>query len=259
MSLSDTPILTYHQITEEDPPTDPYRMAISVSQFERQMSYLHDHGYHCLSLTELLYTAGDTSFRRKKAFILTFDDGYADFFKNAYPILRRYGFTATVFLVTDFVGGQSDWDGDKGSPMLTWEEIKGLHEDGISFGSHTCTHPWLTHLSGEQIWHEFTTSKERLEAKLGQEIHLLAYPYGYSNPRIQKMTMEAGYKAAFGVTRGGYDCFNLWRCLLGTNDNLLSLRFKLSQSYRFLKCLRDETIVGKSLRTVKRSWFHNHD
>ena len=123
ISLVDTSILTYHQITEEDPPKDPYRMAISVSQFERQMRYLNDHGYYCLSLKDHLEPPGDNPFQRKKTFVLTFDDGYADFYKNAYPILRRYGFTATVFIITDFVGRESAWEGEEGSPMLTWEVV----------------------------------------------------------------------------------------------------------------------------------------
>jgi len=256
MFPADTPILDYHQITKGDPRKDPGGLAVPVSQFERQMRYLHDHGYRCLSLMELLRPSGNKPPRRKKTFVLTFDDGYEDFFTQAYPILRRYRFTATVFLVTDRVGEQSDWEGEMSTPLLTWEQVEALHEDGISFGSHTCTHPWLTRLPNEQIWHELTASKERLEAKLDQEeIQLLAYPYGDSNREIQRMAMAAGYRAACGVARGRSGRFNLWRRLCYTDDSLLAFILKLTRWYRYPGWLREETVVGQFLREVKHRWF----
>lgn len=255
MSLADTPILLYHQITRAAPPKDPRRVAVSVSDFERQMRYLYDHGYRCLSLMELLRPSRNKQPRQKKTFALTFDDGYEDFFTQAYPILRRYGFTAAVLLVTDRVGEQNDWDGEAGTPLLTWEQVEALHEDGISFGSHTCTHPRLTRLSNGQIWHELMASKERLEARLGQEIQLLAYPYGESNREIQRMAMAAGYTAACGVDRGSSGRFNLWRRLCYTDDSLLTFILKLTPWYRYPGWLREETIVGQFLRVVKHRWF----
>jgi peptidoglycan/xylan/chitin deacetylase (PgdA/CDA1 family) len=253
--LADTPILAYHQITKDDLPKDPSGFAVSVSQFERQMRYLHDHRHRCLSLMELLPPSGNKPHRQGKTFVLTFDDGYEDFLTQAYPILRRYGFTATVFLVTDHVREQSDWEGQRGTPLLTWEHVDALHEDGISFGSHTCTHPWLTRLSNEQIWHELVASKERLEAKLGQEIPLLAYPYGDSNSEIQRMAMAAGYKAACGVDRGRSGRFNLWRYPCRTNDSLPTFILKLTHWYRYPGWFREETVVGQFLREIKRRWF----
>jgi len=255
MNLLDIPILTYHHITEEDLQNNPYRMAISVKQFDRQMNYLHNHGYSCLSLIELLEVSDDIRFRWNKPFIITFDDGYANFFNNAYPILSRYGFTATVFVVTDFVGKQSDWEGEKGNPMLTWEDIKTLHDNGISFGSHTCSHARLINLSCKQIWHELNYSKEKLESELDREIHFLAYPYGDSNREIQKMAMKAGYKVAFAALRGRKELFNLWRCLISSDDNLLAFVFKLSPLNRTLRWLRDETMASKFFRKIKHRLY----
>jgi len=257
MFLADTPILAYHQITKDDSPKDPSGFAVSVRQFERQMRYLHDHGYCCVPLMELLRPSRNKPSRRKRTFALTFDDGYEDFLTQAYPVLRRYGFTATVFLVTDRVGAQSDWEGEMGTPLLTWEQVQALHEDGISFGSHSCTHPWLTRLSNEQLGHELIASKERMEAELGQEIPLLAYPYGESNSEIQRMAMAAGYRAACGMDRGRRGRFNLWRCLCHTDDSLLTFILKLTRWYRYPGWLREETVVGQFLREVKHHWFPN--
>jgi peptidoglycan/xylan/chitin deacetylase (PgdA/CDA1 family) len=247
-----TPILAYHQITAGDPSKE-LGFAVSANQFERQMDYLYDHGYRCLSLMELLSFSGHKPPRR--AFVLTFDDGYKDFLTQAHPILQRYGFTATVFLVTDLVGEQSNWVGATNTPLLTWEQVKTLHEAGISFGSHTCTHPRLLCLSDEQIWHELAASKECLEAKLGQEVPLLAYPYGESNDKSQRMAMQAGYKAACGVSVGKSSRFNLWRRQCDKDDNLKTFTFKLSRWYYYLQWSRNETIVGQFLRKVKRRWF----
>jgi peptidoglycan/xylan/chitin deacetylase (PgdA/CDA1 family) len=249
--LADIPILCYHQITEADLPKNPECWGVPLSQFERQVRYLHDHGYRCISLPELLSYPGNQSLPKKKVFALTFDDGYEDFFTLAYPVLQRYGITATVFLVTDCVGGLSHWEGEEGTPMLTWEQVEILHADGISFGSHTCTHPLLPHLSNEQIWHELAASKAYLEARLGQEISWLAYPYGDSNGKIQELARAVGYRAACGFKRGKSGPFNLWRYLCRADDSLLTFVFNVMGWYRYSRWLREETVVGQFLRQTK--------
>ncbi|MBM4401303.1 MAG: polysaccharide deacetylase family protein [Crenarchaeota archaeon] len=82
--------------------------------------------------------------------------------------------------------------------MLTWEQIQTLYKQGISFGSHTCTHPRLSRLSQDQSWHELIASKECLETRLNKEIPLIGYPHGDFNSAVQRMAMAAGYKAACG-------------------------------------------------------------
>ncbi len=255
-----TPILVYHRIIQDNAPKDSPGNAVRVTQFERQMHYLHDHGYRCLSLSELLQPFGEKGIpRRTRALALTFDDGYGGFFTLAYPILRHYGFTATVFLVTDRIGEQSHWEGARGVHLLTWEEIGVLHESGIHFGSHTCTHRHLALLSSEQIRHELTASKERLEARLGQEVPFLAYPYGESNPEIRNMARQAGYKAAFGVITGESGHYNLWRRPCGSRDTPLTFAFKLSHWCGYViwlrRWLREATRMGQFLRRVKHGWF----
>lgn len=247
------PILNYHQITDKDPRRDSY--SVPTSKFERQMNYLHKHGYICLSSLDFLHLIRNDSKEKKKAFVLTFDDGYADFYKNAYPILKRFGFKATVFIVTDHVGRESSWEEEKRAPLLSWDEIKSLHKAGVSFGSHTCSHPDLTQISSEQILYELKASKEKLEAKLGEEIQLLAYPYGYSNNEIQRVARDVGYKSAFGVNTGRNGRFNLLRCKCLTNDNLLRFGFRLSPCYHYWRSLqrwgREEMNLGQFLRRMK--------
>jgi peptidoglycan/xylan/chitin deacetylase (PgdA/CDA1 family) len=251
MNLNNIPIITYHQIASCDQPADPWHLTVSVRQFERQIRYLYDHGYKCVSLGKIWQAGGENQLFHRKNVVLTFDDGYENFFTLAYPILHRYGFTATVFLITDCVGKRSDREFERGVPFLTWEQVKSLYKDGVSFGSHTCTHPRLPLISRTQIWRELVSSKECIENRLGEKVNLLAYPHGHSNPEIQQMAEAAGYKAAFGISKGRRSRFNLWRTQCHTNDSLLSFIFQLTKWPYHTRHFREETNFGQFVRMVK--------
>ena len=256
MFFFNTPILTYHRIARGTSPKDLDDYSLPVSQFERDMHYLHTNGYICLPLSELLQKSENRRFFGKKSFSLSFDDGYEDFFTIAYPILRRYGFTATVFLVTEKINKQSKLEMDEGEQSyLNWEQIDVLHQNGISFGSHTCTHPMLPSLTLGAIQYELAVSKETLEENLGTDVHWLAYPYGASTNEIQRMTEVAGYTAAFGVYGGKSGLFNIWRRMCLKNDSLMTFILKLSPLYLYKGFLRENTRLGGVIRKLK----HNID
>jgi peptidoglycan/xylan/chitin deacetylase (PgdA/CDA1 family) len=250
MFITDTPILTYHQITAEVPPAN-LRFAVSLNQFKRQMRYLHENGYASLSLTEMLCRSDSVRSQWRKTFVLTFDDGYENFYTLAYPILRSHGFTATVFLITDKIFKQNDPKREADNRYLTWEQIELLHKDDFSFGSHTCSHAMLTKLPRDAIQRELVNSKACLEARLGQEIPWLSYPYAASNSEIQNMSQEIGYRAAFGGSLGSYSTFNIRRqfCLRG--ESLLAFAFKLNCFFRTFERLRNDTKIGWFLRKIK--------
>jgi peptidoglycan/xylan/chitin deacetylase (PgdA/CDA1 family) len=247
----ETPILAYHRIVKDCQPMDRGRLAIPVAQFGRQMRYLHEQGYSCLPLIDLIKPLKHVSSRLKKGFVLTFDDGYLDFLMEAYPILSLYEFTATVFLVTDRVGMNSNWGTALGIPLMNWEQIRELSHRGISFGSHTCTHPQLSQLPDEQIRIELMRSKEKLEMMLSKDIRLFAYPFGITDERIQRMAMEAGYEAACGVNRGKRGPLNLRRCPCYADESLSNFAFKLTRWYRSIEYLREDTVFGQFLRWIK--------
>ncbi len=119
-----------------------------------------------------------------RAILLTFDDGYEDFFTHAYPLLREYGFSATVFLVADRVGQTNQWDAGYGEDLalMTWEQIRQLQAQGIEFGSHSATHRPLTGLSLAEIVEEGARSRTILSQELGRPIGTIAYPHGDTNP-----------------------------------------------------------------------------
>jgi len=259
------PILTYHQIVgNKSLSLKQSAYLMPVSQFERQMRYLHDSRYRCISLKEVLHDQPYRFTPAEKAFVLTFDDGYENFLTNAYPILHRYGFTATVFLVAGHIGKTNSWDGQWNTRLLTRKQIAELYNAGISFGSHTSSHPHLPNLSREQIIEELAGSKKHLESTLRQKILFLAYPYGESNHLIRDLAKQAGYMAACGVVTGKSGRYNLWRRPCESQDNHLMFRFKLTPGYyrllQLLRWFREDNIAGLYLREIKhhRS-FHDRN
>jgi peptidoglycan/xylan/chitin deacetylase (PgdA/CDA1 family) len=253
------PILLYHEISSDDS-TREGSDSISVEHFERQMRYLYEHGYQCLSLAEYLQSTQPGAAIGRKAFVLTFDDGRLDFLTLAYPVLRRYGFTATMFVVIDYLE-KRNYEPD--APLLTWDQVKDLAQDGIAFGSHTCTHPHLQSLSNDQIRHELSLSKQQLESRLSQKISFLSYPFGESNQEIRKIVMDVGYVAACGVTRGEHGLYNLWRCTCNREDTSLTFAFKLTRWFQYwLKLtnwIRDKTPFVRLVQPIRAMLLSRYD
>lgn len=223
---------------------------MSGGTFEHYIQHLYTQHYHCVSLSNILC---DVHRRRPwplKTIALTFDDGYEDFLTLALPLLCRYNFPATIFIVTDLVGKKSNWEGESGTPLLSWDEIKRIHEAGMAFGSHTCSHPRLPNLPEKQIWHELTDSRERLEDKLSHEILALAYPHGESNSKIQQLAQASGYQMACGLMKGKNGFYNLSRRSCGAADDLQALVYKSSNRYGLRKWFRDDTRIGQVLYKI---------
>lgn len=256
MFFIDTPILAYHRIAPEKSSKNLGEFGLPAIHFERQMRYLHEHGFVCLPLKDIFRQTDNGRLHRRRTFALTFDDGHEDFFTLAYPVLREYGFTATVFVVTTWILGQGDLEREGSSRYLTWEQIEALQQRGVSFGSHTCTHTRLPDLFLEEIQRELTASKECLETRLGREIPWLAYPYGASTIEIQKMAEVAGYRAAFGVSHGKSGRFNVWRRLCLKDDRRWTFALRLNPLYHFFGHLREDTEAGRLLRKVKNRIGH---
>jgi peptidoglycan/xylan/chitin deacetylase (PgdA/CDA1 family) len=123
----------------------------------------------------------------------------------AYPILRRYGYPATVFLVSDYLEGANCWDQQSeltGRPLLLWSNVCEMHENGIQIGAHTRTHPALTGISSEQARAEIEGSREALEQKLGVPVSVFSYPYGDHNTAVQVIAEQAGFLGSCSVLSG---------------------------------------------------------
>jgi len=187
------PILMYHYIGNNPDPKDSQRETISLGpdKFDEQMKYLHDNNYTSITLDTLYPTITNQTYLSEKSVILTFDDGYMDFYYNAYPILQKYNIRATVFIPTILMNQ---------GYYLTWQQIKEMSSSGlITLGSHCFHHYHLTTLSPEAIEFELKESKKILQDTLGVPINFLAYPYGSTNNQIIEGVKKAGYIGAVGT------------------------------------------------------------
>jgi peptidoglycan/xylan/chitin deacetylase (PgdA/CDA1 family) len=192
----------YHQIVANDPP-DIH--AVSVEAFEGQVKWLHDQGYKGVAIEERNLDRADAQDGHDRQIAITFDDGYLDVFTNALPILKKYDFQATIFLVAKRVGSVNDWDqapGLTGAPLLDWSHVHEMVDQGICFGGHTCTHPDLTAIQAAQMEEEIRESRRIIEDKLRMPIRTFAYPYSRYNESIVKVVSECGFDYACTYSPG---------------------------------------------------------
>ena len=237
------PILMYHWFREEGTETTSLspQLEITPRLFEQQMRYLRGKGYRTVSLDQALAPKE----RRRlpdRPIVITFDDGTLDFWEHARPALARHDFTATLFVVTGKVGGESDWDralGEPARPLMSWEQIEELHEAGFEIGSHTETHRPLIELPDEEARGELVRSRETLFEKLGVAPNLLAYPRGFYYARHKRLARESGYWAACSVILGWRDLkrsddYELKRMTVKGNESMLKFKVRLALARRVL-------------------------
>ncbi len=161
--------------------------------------------HHCrpLLLGELVQTLLEKGTIPSRAVAVTFDDGYADTFKIAFPILRRAKIPATVFVTTGYVDQELPSFGE--APMLSWGMIREMQRAGVEIGAHTLTHPNLTQCSLREVRRQMSGSRNRLEEKLQKPVQLFAYPYGgvrSFNKAVQACARQAGFLGACTTLSG---------------------------------------------------------
>jgi len=192
------PILMYHSITDEDESNAHpyYRTKTSPAVFAAQLKYLRDSGYTTCSPAQAIHQLQTQE--AAKLVVITFDDGYRDFYHHAFPLLNVYGFSATVYLPTAYIGENPA--SFKGTDCLTWAEVRELNKHGILFGSHTVTHPQLRELRRAVINEELSNSKKTIEEKLGCAVDSFAYPYAFPQAdtdftkMLRDSLRQAGYQ-----------------------------------------------------------------
>ena len=153
------PILMYHYIRSVDPGSDPlgYELSVTPDDFNSQMAWLREQGYIGVRMDGITRCLRGEAPCPAKAIALTFDDGYADAYTDALPVLKRYGLIATFYIVTNFVGQPG---------YMTWEQVAELRDAGMEIGAHTVSHPDLTTLDWETAGFEIAQSKTELDHRL---------------------------------------------------------------------------------------------
>ena len=291
------PILMYHSITDApEPGVSPYyQVNTAPSVFRQHMQFLADHGYRTLTLgraVELLCPPRPSDGRgikgegqlpssinpsihksnnhqpsttNQQLVVLTFDDGFRNFYTEAFPVLQEFGFTATIFLPTAYIQGSKSCSPvvsssrslvvpSSRSPFrllhpdpndfLTWDQVRSLHRSGIEFGSHTVTHPKLVDLNWPEIEFEISNSKSEIEQQLGEPIKTFCYPYAFpqnSRPFVERFTellRESGYACCattqLGRLQAGDNAYRLKRLPANSLDDLPLLAAKLTGCYDWL-------------------------
>ncbi|WP_079125548.1 polysaccharide deacetylase family protein [Streptomyces lushanensis] len=189
----------YHSVA--DTTDDPYQVTVSPARLERQLRWLSRRGLTGVGMERLLRARAKG--RGAGLVGLTFDDGYADFLERAVPLLRRYGFTATVFVLPGRLGGTNEWDSlGPRKPLLTADGIREAAEAGMEIGSHGLRHTDLTRADDELLAAETARSRELLRALTGAEVTGFCYPYGTVDARAVDAVRAAGYTYACAISPG---------------------------------------------------------
>ncbi len=196
------PVLLYHRVLPRPPRDDRYGLCTGTGDFEGQLRWLERRGFTSvpLSAVEEAIVAGDAGRLPPRPVAVTFDDGYRDVHRHAWPILARHRFHATVFLVADAIGRDNFFDAEAGVPraeMLSRSEIREMHAGGVSFGSHSATHPtMLAGLSDARLEDELDRSRMVIEDVLGAPVVHFAYPRNRWDERVVAAVERAGYRLA---------------------------------------------------------------
>ena len=265
------PSLLYHrfsprkEIAKWEKGDDNAKYVCSSESFFEQMKYLKEEGYTALSLDEFLLIKDGRTALPERPIIITCDDGFESNYRYAFPVWKKFGLKATIFVTPD-----------KGSPNfkkyqasdspLTDEQIIEMEQNGISMESHGMTHQYLSTMPEDKIKWELTESKRVLEKLLGKQVKFLAIPSGAYNLTVKKWTISAGYEAVFGMGKGSNnqssDGFNLKRVVVGKDMGISEFRELLdpwtSAKLRFLGLFQELTFkaLGPGGIDKLRDWLY---
>ena len=248
--------LLYHHVGPARPGTKR-ELTVSPERFERQIRWLAHRGYAGIKPSDWLNWIRRGTSLPKKPILVTFDDAYADTADHALPILRKYGFSAAVFVVTERLAATNTWDEVQGCgtlQLMTGEQIQYWARQGIEFGAHSRTHPHLSKLPASELAAEVVGSKDDLTALLGYPPVSFAYPYGEYNDAVCDL-VRGNFDLAFSVEEGlnylSGDPHLLRRAYVGPGDSLIE--FALSVRRGGIRRLRDWRIKLALRTRLKRA------
>lgn len=230
------PVLMYHRLGDAHNDWER-KYCVSPARFAEHMRGLARSGWQAVSIEQFFAWMDGSAELPRRAFLLTFDDGFLGVHEHAAPVLRPLGWPATVFLVTDLIGQRDHWCAQHNPsgetyPLMTAEHIRALHAQGFSFHSHTRTHASLPTLDDASLHDELSGARRDLETLVGKPANYIAYPYGHYDDRVLHAARSAGYRAAFsvqpGFNRRDADRFRLRRLDVFGTDSARALVRKIS-------------------------------
>jgi peptidoglycan/xylan/chitin deacetylase (PgdA/CDA1 family) len=234
----------YHNIDTPPKGARIPNLYVTPRMFRFQMWFLKKSGFKVLSLTDLLASVAAGN-RTDNLVAITFDDGYRDFYENAYPILKQYAYPSTVYVVSELAGKFNTWDSENeivSKPLMDWDMIREVSKQGVEIGSHSRSHPQLSTLSVEALQEELQGSKSALEKKLNTKVDHFCYPYGNLDPSVKEAVQKAGYRSAVTTQRGHvverFDSFLLPRIPIKLITNPVTFLYKIHTNSEVRKGLK---------------------
>lgn len=231
------PVLMYHNILDTELAQKDKRI-VTTKTFKQQMHFFKVNNYNVISLEEFARYLKKKEKVPKNTVVITFDDGYLDNYENAYPILKKYGFPATIFVIANAISKPK---------FMAKEQIKEMSDSGlITIGSHTLNHKHLPSITdGNELRREIYDSKKKLEAILNKPVNCFSYPIGGFNKKIRDMVIDAGYTVAVSTSPGlrypNDDPFAVKRVRISENSkNFFVFWFETSGLYKYLLELRKD-------------------
>jgi peptidoglycan/xylan/chitin deacetylase (PgdA/CDA1 family) len=234
------PILCYHNVALAPATSRLKLLYVSPTQFERQLWTMRRLGLRGVTVGEGLRRLESNAAER--SVILTFDDGYADAYTEALPLLRQYRFTATCYVVSDCIGSHNRWDDayrTERKALMARDHLQRWLEAGMEIGSHSCSHPWLNRLSTDDAYREIAESREALRRMLDITVEHFCYPYGGFNDDTAALVRRAGFRSAV-TTRPGHaratdNRYKLPRILLSGENGWWKFLLQVATPYEALR------------------------
>jgi peptidoglycan/xylan/chitin deacetylase (PgdA/CDA1 family) len=228
----DVPILMYHAIGDAH---EAY--TVSETDFVAHLDWLKSAGFNTVSLGQLVDSEEGKSKLPDHPVVLTFDDGFEDAYRVAFPRLRERGQVAAFFVVTRFTGTDESTrrvEG-KGTPkerrFLIWSEVREMAAEGMEIGSHSLWHRRLPDLAADQIRSDVQQSRQELEENLGRRVDFFAYPFNSERKQVRRIVEASGYRAAVSGARSTGDRFELPRIGVHRGMSVSDLRDRLEASW----------------------------
>jgi peptidoglycan/xylan/chitin deacetylase (PgdA/CDA1 family) len=216
------PILAYHHIKKTKPEDNQTEKILSISPevFEQQMKVLKALGYQPIWLKDLYKALFYGEKLPERPIVITFDDGYKDNFQNAFPILKKYNFKATFFVIPQKVGS---------SGYMSWEELEIMRDSGMEIQSHTFSHSHLNELKGDFAFKELSESKKAIETKLNIPVYFISWPYDIYNEELIMLAQKAGYLGGvslhYGLWQAPDNIFEMFRVEIRGDKDYRLYRF----------------------------------
>jgi len=249
-------VLMYHRIVDDGSLAQRHWTCVHVNNLSQQLHMLDRCGFTTITFNDYrLSLSGELNLPRKPV-VISFDDGYLDTYRLAFPVLRELGMKAVVFVVAGKNVKSNIWDRHLGvppAPLLEPRHLVEMSGEGIEIGSHSLTHPRLTDLPDDAAWEELSHSKLLLEMLLDSAINSISYPYGLVNQNIKNMAREVGYTIGCGVSSGpvrfGDDLLEVRRTTIKNTTGPLRFGLRLLpffQRYSFLRWKTSQALSSRA-------------